>query len=99
MLARLQLEGLYTMCLLTEKAEHVDRFVKEAWKRQYVRHLLTRTRAKRREVLDRFVEAQTDVHELSRLLKLATVWNVTEAERLTIAVRRARDAAASGVLP
>ena len=22
-------EGLYTMCLLVEKAEHVDRFVKE----------------------------------------------------------------------
>ena len=80
-LARLQLEGLYTMCLLTEKAEYVDRFVKEAWKRQYVRYLLMREETKG---LERFVEAQTDVHELSRLLKLATVWNVTEAERLTI---------------
>ena len=80
-LARLQLEGLYTMCLLTEKAEHVDRFVKEAWKRQYVRYLLMREETKG---LDRFVEAQTDVYECSRLLKLATVWNVTEAERLTI---------------
>jgi hypothetical protein len=30
-LARLQLEGLYTLCLLTEQPEHVDRFVKEAW--------------------------------------------------------------------
>jgi hypothetical protein len=36
--ARLQLEGLYTMCLLTEKPEHMDRFVREAWKRQYVRY-------------------------------------------------------------
>jgi len=80
-LARLQLEGLYTMCLLTEKAEHVDRSVKEAWKRQYVRYLLMREETRG---LDRFVEAQTDVHELSRLLKLATVWNVTEVERLTI---------------
>ena len=79
-LARLQLEGLFTMCLLTEKAEHVDRFVKEAWKR-HVRYLLMREETKG---LDRFVEAQTDVYELSRLLKLATVWNVTEAERLTI---------------
>jgi hypothetical protein len=80
-LARLQLEGLYTLCLLTEQPEHVHRFVKEAWKRQYIRYLLMREETKG---LDRFIEAQNDVHELSRLLKLATVWNVTEAERLTI---------------
>ncbi len=80
-LARLQLEGLYTMCLLTEKSEHVDRFVKEAWKRQYVRYLLMREETKK---LDRFIETQSEVHELSRLLKLATVWNVSDAERLTI---------------
>ena len=80
-LARLQLEGLYTMCLLAEKAEHVDRFVKEAWKRQYVRYLLVREETKG---LSRFIETQSDVQELSRLLKLARVWNVTETERLTI---------------
>lgn len=80
-LARLQLEGLYTICLLTEKAEHVDWFVKEAWKRQYIRYLLMREETKG---LDRFIDAQSDVQELSRLLKLATVWNVSEAERLTI---------------
>ena len=69
-LARLQLEGLYTMCLLIEKAEHVDRFVKEAWKRQYVSYLLMHEETKS---LDRFIEAQSDVLELSRLLKLAAV--------------------------
>ena len=69
-LARLQLEGLYTMCLLIEKVEHVDRFVKEAWKRQYVSYLLMREETKS---LDRFIEAQSDVLELSRLLKLAAV--------------------------
>jgi hypothetical protein len=78
---RIQLEGLYTLCLLIEQPQHVDRFVKEAWKRQYIRYLLMREETKG---LDRFVEAQSDVQELSRLLKLATVWNVTEAERLTI---------------
>jgi hypothetical protein len=60
-LARLQLEGLYTLCLLTEQPEHVDRFVKEAWKRQYIRYLLMREETKG---LDRFVEAQSDVQEL-----------------------------------
>jgi hypothetical protein len=40
-LARLQLEGLYTTCLLIEKPENVDRFTHEAWKRQYIRWLST----------------------------------------------------------
>ena len=48
-LARLQLEGLYTSCLLTEQPEHVDRFVKEAWKRQYIRYLLMREQTKGQE--------------------------------------------------
>ena len=78
-LARLQLEGLYTICLLTEKADYVDRFVKEAWKRQYVRYLLMREEL---TGLNRFTDAQGQ--ELSRLLKLSTIWNINEAERLTI---------------
>src|SRR4051812_5277290 len=39
-LARLQLEGLYTTCLLIENPENVDRFTHEAWKRQFIRWLL-----------------------------------------------------------
>ena len=78
-LARLQLEGLYTLCLLTESPENVNRFVREAWKRQYVRYPLFREELKG---IDRF--AETDASELSRLLKLAGVWGITEAERLTI---------------
>ena len=35
--ARLRLDNV---CLLVEKPEYVDRFVREAWKRQYVRYLL-----------------------------------------------------------
>ena len=95
-LARIQLEGLYTMCLLIERAEHVDRFVKEAWKRQYVSYLLMREETKS---LDRFIEAQSDALELSRLLKLAAVWNVTEAERLTIEYDELENAASGGVRP
>ena len=78
-LARLQLEGLYNVCLLTEGAQYVDRFVHEAWKRQYVHYLLYREETKR---LDRFVNFGAE--ELSRLLKLAAIWNVTEGQRLTV---------------
>lgn len=80
-LARLQLEGLYTMCLLIEKSEYVDQFVKEAWKQQYVSYLLMREETQH---LNRFIEAQSHALERTRLLKLAKVWNVTEAERRTI---------------
>lgn len=90
-LARLQLEGLYTLCLLVENPENVNRFVREAWKRQYVRYMLFREEMKG---IDRF--ADTDVPDLSRLLKLAGVWNITEAERLTIEHDEMETAAPAG---
>lgn len=78
-LARLQLEALYSICLMTESPQHVDTFVRDAWEKQYVRYLLGREETKG---LLRF--AESNVPELSRLLKLSTVWNVSEPERLTI---------------
>ena len=95
-LARLQLEGLYTMCLLAENAEHADRFVKHAWKQQYVRYLLEREET---QGLPRFIDAQSDVQELSRLLNLATVWNVTETERLTIEYDELEATPPAGFIP
>jgi hypothetical protein len=67
-LARLQVEGLYSMCLLTEGPQHVDTFVRDAWKKQYVRYLLVQ---KETQGLPRF--APLYVPELSRLLRLSVV--------------------------
>jgi len=78
-LARLQLEALYNVCLLVEDPEHVDWFVREAWKRQYVQYLLYREETK---VLPRFANSWDAEH--ARLLTLARIWNVTEEQRLTL---------------
>lgn len=78
-LARLQVEALYSICLLTEGPSYVDDFVRDAWKKQYVRYLLVSEETKQ---LPRFVES--NIPEVSRLLKLSTIWSVTERERLTI---------------
>jgi hypothetical protein len=93
-LARLQLEGLYTICLFIESPENVNRFVREAWKRQYIRYLLVREETSR---LPRF--AEMDVPELSRLLKLASVWGITEEERLTIEYRELHTTPPAGFVP
>jgi len=39
-LARVPLESLYTLCLMFEDAPWVDRYLKDGWKKQYVRFLL-----------------------------------------------------------
>lgn len=41
-LARLQLEGLFSICLLTESSEWVDTFIRDGWKKQFTRFLLFR---------------------------------------------------------
>lgn len=81
-LARLQLEGLYTICLLMEKPEHVDRFTHEAWKRQYIRWMLDS--AETRDIA-RF--ADSSAKEYARLKTMMGIWNISEEERLTIEYR------------
>jgi hypothetical protein len=41
-IARLQLENLFTICFLLQSAENVRLFLKNAWKKKYVRFLLHR---------------------------------------------------------
>lgn len=78
-LARLQLEGLYTSCLLVEKPENVDRFTHEAWKRQYIRWLLDSGETQN---LPRFRGGEDK--EYDRLIFMMKIWNVSEDEKLTI---------------
>jgi hypothetical protein len=90
-LARLQLEGLYTICLLTEGAEHVTRFVAEAWKRQYIRSMLYREETKS---FARFSE--TEKKEQARLMMLAQIWGITDDQRTTIEIQELETEAPPG---
>ncbi len=81
-LARLQLEGLYTLCLLMEKPQNVDRFTHEAWKRQYIHWLLMSAET---NALPRF--AGSDGPEYDRLMKMKDIWRVSDEEQRTIEYR------------
>lgn len=78
-LARLQLEGLYTTCLLVESPENVDRFTHEAWKRQYIRWLLNRDETENLSIF-----SAPNAADRARLETLAGIWRVTNEQRLTI---------------
>lgn len=78
-LARLQLEGLYNLCLLTEGPQHVDRFVRDAFKRQYARYLLYREETQHLSKFDDY-----NATDLSRLNMMMQIWGITENQRRTI---------------
>ncbi len=52
--ARVSLEGLYTLCLLFEKPRWVDIYLKDGWKKQYVHFLLQREETQKLPRFDEF---------------------------------------------
>jgi hypothetical protein len=79
-LARLQLEGLFAICLLTEGSAWVDTFLRDAWKKQFIRYLLSHYET---EYLPRF-DPNALVPELSRLVKFQGVCSVSLAQMHTV---------------
>jgi hypothetical protein len=79
-IARLQLETLYSFCFLLQDAGNVSLFLKNGWKKQYIRFLLLREECVNIPRFDEFVNTQ-GVQALEQMLKRI---GVTDAERLTI---------------
>ena len=78
-IARLQLETLYSFCYMLQDAENVRLFMKNAWRKKYVRFLLQR---EERQHLPRFHDFfKTALPHIDLLQRLSCV---TEAERQTI---------------
>jgi DNA invertase Pin-like site-specific DNA recombinase len=79
-IARLQLETLYSFCIMLQDAQNVRLFLKNGWKQKYVRFLLQR---EERGHLPRFQQyfSQTALPFLETLQHLSSV---TDAERRTI---------------
>lgn len=93
-LARLQLEGLYNLCLLYESPAWVTRFQHEAWMRQYTRWMLYREETKG---IDRF-KKEVD-GEYPRLMSLMQIWGITNEQRLTIEFREMEVDPPAGFVP
>jgi len=79
-LARLQIEGLFTICLLTEGSSWAEMFLRDGWKKQFVRYLLIQYET---TCLPRF-ETNAHIDELSRLVKFREVCDVSLAQMHTI---------------
>jgi hypothetical protein len=79
-LARLQLEGLFAISLLTESSAWIDAFLRDGWKKQFIGYLLTKYET---EGLPRF-GPNAQVLELSRLVKFRVVCGVSLAQMHTL---------------
>ena len=79
-IARLQLETLYTFCFLLQSAENVRLFLKNNWKKKYIRFLLER---EERRNLQRFDEFYMRTGQ-SLIDMLQGLSSVSDEERQTI---------------
>jgi hypothetical protein len=79
-IARLQLETLYSFCFMLEDVENVRLFLKNGWKRKFIRFLLRREEFR---LLQRFDEyfSQNALPQMNTLQQLSFV---TDAEKRTI---------------
>ena len=79
-LARVQLEGLYSMCMFTEDPRWVDIYVCEGWKKLYERFLLQREEKKK---LERF-ESYSNTQAPNGLWKMAETIGILPEQIATI---------------
>jgi hypothetical protein len=85
-LARIPLEGLFTLSLMLEDPVWVDRYLRDGWKKQYTKFLLQREETRR---LPRF-DAYNYGSGPENLTRLQQVLGVTEAQRATIEFNETR---------
>jgi hypothetical protein len=93
-LARLQLEALYNLCLMFEGPEHVTRFQHEAWMRDYTRWMLYREELKKINREHPEVDA-----DHPRLMFLMNLWGITNEQRLTIEYKELEVDPPAGFVP
>lgn len=80
-LARLQLEGLYSICLMLEDPKYVDCYLQDHWKKRYLTYLLAREEMKD---LPRGIESEQTLEPMIALLKLREIFGVTSSQQFTI---------------
>jgi hypothetical protein len=91
-IARLQLESVYTLCYLLECPANVVLFLKNGWKKKYVRFLLER---EERKTLPRFQE-YLDGTAPKLLENLRKACSVTDEEKLTIELEELKGTTGTG---
>ena len=79
--ARVPLEGLYTICLFTESPDWVDAYLRDGWRKQYEQFLLQREETKNLPRFDDFSKNIGPKHLDAHQKILA----ITDAQVLTVA--------------
>lgn len=79
-LARVCLEGLYTLCLMFEDPLYVDCYLRDGWRKAYVKFILQREETKK---LPRFDEYSKNIAP-TYLTQLRDLFGITEAQQRTI---------------
>jgi hypothetical protein len=79
LLARVQLEGLFSLCLMLEDPKYVTAYVQEHWRKQYVEYLIVKEETK---LLSRF--QPFGAPELERLTILGQEFGISSAQIHTI---------------
>jgi len=93
-LARLQLECLFSLCLMFEDVQYVDHYTRDYWQKQYVSYLLAREEVMALPRLIDFVsQTPTD------LIRLGLHFGVTMAQIATVELLELGKALPPGVNP
>jgi hypothetical protein len=79
LLARVQLEGLFSLCLMLEDPKYVTAYVQEHWRKQYVEYLIAKEETK---LLSRY--QPLDTPELQRLVTLGQQFGIAPAHIHTV---------------
>jgi hypothetical protein len=79
-LARVQLEALYAICFMLEDPAHVDQYLRDGWKKSYIRFLLQKEECGKLPRFDDYLKN----HAPKWLTALQQLFCITDEERLTI---------------
>jgi hypothetical protein len=82
-IARLQMEALYTFCLLLQSPDNIRQFMKNAWKKKYIRFLLGREDHRGLVRFDDYYSGSG----LQMIENLQFASSVTDQERRTIDIQ------------
>jgi hypothetical protein len=94
-LARTQLESLYAICLLVEAPSYLSVYLKDSWKKLYVRFLLQREECRGLRRFSKYLSEQA----LPNLERLASLVGVSRDEILTIDNEELGQPLPSGFIP
>ena len=84
-LVRSQLETLYAICLITEKPVALDVYLKDGWKKLFVRHIAVREECR---TLPRVTKGLADVEKWLEQLRIVS--GVTDVEKQTVEAQELR---------